>query len=164
MSSFFTKEVLFWAVSCKMAEKKGKGLPLTLSVSLSLASSPKGGANASPRPAEAGSGRAIASPSGEVALRSNDGEGLQQPLPHSEKRVRGSGDDSQTASDGMVFLEELLKVGALDLLEHFLEGHPLDEGRSISVIFLPSRSLTLHRSGCGDRRCCPRPRARRGRC
>ena len=51
------------------------------------------------------------------------------PLPHSEKRVRGSGDDSQTASDGMVFLEELLKVGALDLLEHFLEGHPLDEGQ-----------------------------------
>ena len=43
------------------------------------------------------------------------------PLPHSEKRVRGSGDDSQTASDGMVFLEELLKVGALDLLEHFLD-------------------------------------------
>ena len=29
----------------------------------------------------------------------------------------------------MVFLEELLKVGALDLLEHFLEGHPLDEGQ-----------------------------------
>ena len=50
-------------------------------------------------------------------------------MPHSEKRVRGSGDDSQTASDGMVFFEELLKIGTLDLLEHFLEGHPLDEGQ-----------------------------------
>ena len=48
----------------------------------------------------------------------------------------------------MVFLEELLKVGALDLLEHFLEGHPLDEGQ----IHIAAAALVAEHMLSGDTR------------
>ena len=79
-------------------KKKGKELSLTLSVSLPLASSPKGGANASPRGQQKlNLGEQLPLPSGEVALRSNDGEGLQQPFAAFRKegqRIGGRFSDS----------------------------------------------------------------------
>ncbi len=67
-------------------------------------------------------------------------------------------------SDGVIFLEEFLKVGTLDLFKASFIARRGMSGRSMSVIFLPSRSFTVASIRARTSLGAAQTSAHRGRC